>query len=148
MVSAYEIDVLLLYYRGKCISHFLLCLLQRPFALLTLGLIPFMGFGAAMEMKLYMADDKVATDKDKGRSSSGGIVVETLVNIRTVASLSIEETRSSEYADALSREDSKPLLKASLRGFAFGIGQFIQLWGKLYSADSSGSFIYFARVPN
>lgn len=83
-----------------------------------------------MEMKLYMGEDETANDNEEARDSSGGIVVESLVNIRTVASLSIERTRSAEYAEALHREHPKEFQTAALRGFAFGIGQFIQLWSE------------------
>ena len=33
-------------------------LYRRPFALLTLGLLPFMAFGAEMEMAMYLGDDE------------------------------------------------------------------------------------------
>ena len=90
-----------------------------------------MGFGAAMEMKIYMGEDEENEDQDDDlRNSPSGIVVESLVNIRTVASLSIEETRSTEYAEALRKEDPHPLKSACLKGFATGIGQFVQMWGK------------------
>ena len=74
-------------------------------------------------------------EDDITRNSSGGIVVESLIMIRIVASLSIEESKSAEYAEALNREDTNPYRIAYLKGFATGIGQFIQMWGKwiLYS---------------
>jgi len=100
-----------------------------PFALLALATLPAIGFGSAMEMKLYMGDDEAVEGQDDGRNSSGGIVVETLVNMRTVASLSIEVTRSTEYAEALRREDPKPLRTTLLKGVATGIGQLISLLG-------------------
>jgi ATP-binding cassette subfamily B (MDR/TAP) protein 1 len=58
-------------------------------------IIPFMGFGALMEMKTYMGDTAPETDEDV--NSPGSIVVETLLNIRTVASLNLETTRVIEY---------------------------------------------------
>jgi ATP-binding cassette subfamily B (MDR/TAP) protein 1 len=99
-----------------------------PFALLTLATIPFMGFGAAMEMKLYMGEDEEHTG-DEDHNSPSGIVVETLVNIRTVSSLTVEELRSAEYAEALRNEDPTPIKTNFIKGIATGVGQFIQMWG-------------------
>jgi len=100
-----------------------------PFALLTLGLIPPMGFGAEMEMKLYFGEDEGVSGDDIDMNSPGGIVVETLVNIRTVASLNIEKERSEQYVKALCSEDPTPVRTNFMKGCATGIGQFIQMWG-------------------
>lgn len=83
-----------------------------------------------MEMKLYLGEDQAEDDDHKGANSSGGIVVESLVMIRIVASLAIEDIKSAEYAEALRREEAHPCRTASLSGFATGVGQFIQMWGK------------------
>jgi ATP-binding cassette subfamily B (MDR/TAP) protein 1 len=99
-----------------------------PFAMLTLAIIPFMGFGAAMEMKLYLGEDEEHTG-DEDHNSPGGIVVETLVNIRTVSSLTIEEQRSAEYSEALRNEDPTPTRTNFIKGVATGVGQLIQMWG-------------------
>mmetsp|Transcript_23996 Transcript_23996/g.35489 ORF Transcript_23996/g.35489 Transcript_23996/m.35489 type:complete len:1339 (+) Transcript_23996:92-4108(+) len=98
-----------------------------PFALLTLGLLPFMAFGAAMEMKMYLGEDE--GDKGADKSGSGGIVVETLLNIRTVASLTIEHIKSDEYASALQAEHTGSLKSNVLKGMASGFGQLSQQWG-------------------
>merc|ERR1711976_180863 len=80
------------------------------------------------EMKMYLGEDE--GDSDGGdENSSGGIVVETLLNIRTVASLTIENMRSAEYAQALRAETSGSLKTNVLKGMASGFGQFSQLWG-------------------
>ena len=81
----------------------------RPFALLTLGTMPFMSFGAAVEMQMYMGDDEGDTNvEDIDKTSAAGIVVESLLNIRTVASLTLEKRRCKEFVDALHREDPTP----------------------------------------
>jgi ABC-type multidrug transport system fused ATPase/permease subunit len=98
-----------------------------PFSLLSLALIPPMGFGAEMEMKLYFGEDEGAVDEDM--NSPGGIVVETLVNIRTVASLNIEKARSAQYVKALKAADPAPVKSNFIKGCATGVGQFIQMWG-------------------
>ena len=100
----------------------------RPFALLTLAILPFLAFGAEMEMRMYMGEDE-GDDSVEDENSPGGIVVETLVNIRTVASLTIEETRSSEYVDALRAEDPTPYRSNFIKGIGLGLGQFFQFYG-------------------
>jgi ATP-binding cassette subfamily B (MDR/TAP) protein 1 len=99
-----------------------------PFALLALALIPPLGFGAEMEMKLYFGEDEGVGD-DVRQNSPSGIVVETLVNIRTVASLTIEKKRSQQYLKALRAEDPTPIKTNFIKGCATGIGQFTQMWG-------------------
>lgn len=99
-----------------------------PFALLCLALIPPLGFGAEMEMRLYFGEDE-GVSGDVDMNSPGGIVVETLVNIRTVASLNIEKQRSDQYVHALHKEDPTPIKTNFIKGCATGIGQFVQMWG-------------------
>jgi ABC-type multidrug transport system fused ATPase/permease subunit len=100
-----------------------------PFALLCLTMIPFMGFGAYMEMKMFLEGGEDEHSRDDDHNSPGGIVVETLVNIRTVASLTIEKKRSAEYSEALRNEDPTPVKTNFFKGMATGVGQFIQMWG-------------------
>jgi ATP-binding cassette subfamily B (MDR/TAP) protein 1 len=87
-----------------------------------------MGFGAEMEMKLYLGEDE-GDSGEPDQNSPGGIVVETLVNIRTVASLTIEDRRSAEFSQALRDEDPTPIKSNFIKGSASGLGQFIQMWG-------------------
>jgi len=98
-----------------------------PFATLTLAVLPAMGFGAEVEMRMMMGEDHAETKDDE--NSPGGIVVETLVNIRTVASLTIENKRSKEYWAALEAEDPTPLRSTLKKGSTAGLGFFIQCWG-------------------
>lgn len=98
-----------------------------PFALLVLAIMPAMGFGAMMEMKMYFGEDESGEDDTK--NSSGSIVIESLLNMRTVASLTMEKLRSSQYKEALSKE-SPGLIKTNFfKGAAVGLGQFCQQWG-------------------
>ena len=100
-----------------------------PFALMVLVILPFMSFGAYIEMKMYMGEDEGADQPKEGEDRSGSIVVETLLSIRTVASLAIEKMRSAEYSAALEREDPAAVKTNLLKGSATGIGFLIQLWG-------------------
>mmetsp|Transcript_16711 Transcript_16711/g.38414 ORF Transcript_16711/g.38414 Transcript_16711/m.38414 type:complete len:263 (+) Transcript_16711:1850-2638(+) len=99
-----------------------------PFALVTLATLPFMAFGAEMEMRMYMGEDEGDITEEK-QNSPGAVVVETLTNIRTVASLTIEDTRAEEYDHALDNEDKNPLRTNLTKGAASGLGQFVQMWG-------------------
>uniref|UniRef100_A0A7S3QG25 Bile salt export pump n=1 Tax=Chaetoceros debilis TaxID=122233 RepID=A0A7S3QG25_9STRA len=100
-----------------------------PFALMFIALLPFMGFGAHMEMQMYMGEDEGAGEAKPGEDGAGALVVETLLSIRTVASLTIEKMRSQEYAQALLAEDPKSIMTNMKKGFATGIGFLFQLWG-------------------
>jgi ATP-binding cassette subfamily B (MDR/TAP) protein 1 len=97
--------------------------------LLTLAILPFMGFGAIMEMKMYWGQEESANVKNE-ENSPGAILVETLLNIRTVASLVIEPIREREYSKALAKEDTvNGARTAFLKGAASGSGLFFQMWG-------------------
>jgi ATP-binding cassette subfamily B (MDR/TAP) protein 1 len=99
-----------------------------PFALLTMCLLPFMGFGAAMEAKMWMGeDDGGATSEKDLENTPSGIVVESLVHIRTIASLTIEDHRAHEFEDALRAEDRHPFRTNILKGCSSGLGQFFQM---------------------
>lgn len=79
-----------------------------------------------MEMKTYMGE--VATEAD-AVGEPGSIVVETLLNIRTVASLNMETTRVFEFNTALVAGDPMPIRTNIVKGAASGLGQFVQMWG-------------------
>jgi ATP-binding cassette subfamily B (MDR/TAP) protein 1 len=99
-----------------------------PFALVALGILPFMAFGAEAEMQMYMGEDEADVDQYE-EHSSGGIVVESLLNIRTVASLTIEEERISDFKQALVDENPHPIRTNLVKGSSSGLGQFVQMWG-------------------
>lgn len=99
-----------------------------PFAIVMLLVLPFLAFGAKAKAKMfYTGDDEVTAADDE--NSPAGIVVESLLNIRTVASLTIEETRSKEFSEALRKEDPTPLKSRVVRGLMAGLGQFTQFSG-------------------
>merc|ERR1712127_905199 len=88
-----------------------------------------MGFGAYMEMKMYFGEDEAADNVMEGEDTSGSIVIETLTSIRTVAALSIERMRANEYEKAINLESPSSLKSNAMKGFASGLGVFIQFWG-------------------
>jgi ATP-binding cassette subfamily B (MDR/TAP) protein 1 len=102
---------------------------HRPFALVFLGILPFMGFGAEMEMRMYVTGEDEGDDTLEEEHSPGGIVIESLLNIRTVASLTMEESKLREYDEALRAEDPTPMKTNFVKGSGFGLGQLFQMWG-------------------
>ena len=100
-----------------------------PFALLFLGILPFLGFGAEMEMKMYYSGEDEGDDEVEDEHSPGGIVVESLLNVRTIASLTMEEAKLIEYSEALAHQDAHPLRNNCIKGCGSGLGQFFQYWG-------------------
>ena len=81
-----------------------------------------------MEMKTYLGEDEGDANQID-EHSPGGIVVETLADIRTVASLTLEPERAEAYADALAKEDEHPVRNSIVKGSGSGLGQFTQMWG-------------------
>lgn len=100
----------------------------RPFALLTLGVLPFMSLGKALEIQTFMPQDE-KEDEDPKANSSAGIVVESLSNIRTVAALTIEEERLEQFDEALVKEDPHPFRTNAIKGSTGGLSQIVQMWG-------------------
>lgn len=99
-----------------------------PFALLVMGILPVMAWQAEMEMKMYLGDDQ-GDDTEVGAAKSGAVGVETLLNMRTVAALSMEKLQQKEYVEAL-RVEAPGTIKDPIRqGMMGGLGGFVQNWG-------------------
>jgi ATP-binding cassette subfamily B (MDR/TAP) protein 1 len=73
-----------------------------------------MAFAARARVKMFLGEDEGAY-KQEDEKSSGGIIIETLSNIRTVASLTIEEHRNS--------------ISINMKNASIGLGQLIRVWG-------------------
>jgi len=97
------------------------------FALLAIGCVPLMGFATSIEMKQFLGEDEGVHGQDE-LNSPGGIIVETLLNIRTVSALTLEERRYEDYEKALQAEASNQTTEALLGGFTSGLSMFIQQW--------------------
>lgn len=75
-----------------------------PFALLAIGCIPLMGFATSIEMKQIQGQDEAGDNANWAQdelNSPGGILVETLLNIRTVSALTLEEQRAKDFERAM-----------------------------------------------
>jgi ATP-binding cassette subfamily B (MDR/TAP) protein 1 len=97
------------------------------FALLAIGCVPLMGFATSIEMKQFLGEDIGAEGQDE-LNSPGGIIVETLLNIRTVSALTLEERRFQDYEKALLASEAGNSKDAIMSGFTSGLSMFIQQW--------------------
>jgi ATP-binding cassette subfamily B (MDR/TAP) protein 1 len=70
------------------------------------------------------------TDKsgDSTDNTSGGILVETLLNIRTVAALRLEQRRYDDYVSALEHADAAQGNESLTQGIQSGLSIFVMLW--------------------
>mmetsp|Transcript_20465 Transcript_20465/g.62301 ORF Transcript_20465/g.62301 Transcript_20465/m.62301 type:complete len:1315 (-) Transcript_20465:278-4222(-) len=95
-----------------------------PLALVSIGTIPLMGLATYIQMAIMLG----TTDKAAGESSEAGAVVgETISAVRTVASLSLEETLVTRYTSLSLGELDDLVWKAIKEGNAFGASISIQL---------------------
>ena len=86
-----------------------------------------MGFATSIEMKQFLGEDIGADGQDE-LNSPGGIIVETLLNIRTVSALTLEQRRFEDYKKAIAKAEAGSSTKALMGGFTSGISMFIQQW--------------------
>jgi len=89
-----------------------------------------MGFATSMEMKKMLGEDEADGDSSDGLNTPGGIVVETLLNIRTVSALTLEKQRYNDYKRALEKAEPNFLLDSFMSGVTGGVSMFIQQWIK------------------
>ncbi len=101
-----------------------------PFALLAIGCIPLMGFATSIEMKQMLGEDESNEDKsdEDNKNSPGGVLVETLLNMRTVSALTLEQQRYNDYESALQRSDPNSGTALLITGMTGGVSMFIQQW--------------------
>lgn len=85
-----------------------------------------MAFSAKMKRQRQFGEDEVSDDLADS-NSPGSILIETLSNMRTVASLTLEQARSREYHLALIRSNPNTVISNVIKGAMIGLGQFIQM---------------------
>jgi len=97
-----------------------------PFAVVAVFTLPFLAFAARARVKMFLGEDE-GTYKQENEKSSGGIVIETLSNIRTVASLGIEDACSKKYLETLEIEEPSSI-SINMRKASMGLGQLVRVW--------------------
>ena len=120
IASNYVLMLLTIMYKFHAKPNF-----EREFALMSLAIIPLMGFATAVEFKLMLGVDDGGDEKDELKSS-GGIAVETLLNMKTVASLSLEKQRYSAFNNALEDTSGEEVKSGMKTGFTRGLSIIIQ----------------------
>lgn len=99
-----------------------------PFALLAIGCVPLMGFATSIHMKQMLGEDEGVTNTEDGKNSPGGVIVETLLNMRTVSALTLEAQRYKDYENALINAEPNMVMDAFTGGVTGGLSMFIQQW--------------------
>jgi ATP-binding cassette subfamily B (MDR/TAP) protein 1 len=99
-----------------------------PFALLAISCIPVMGAAANIQMKRMMGEDEGGANGQDELNSPGGIAVETLLNMRTVAALTLENERYANYENALRRDQPHHVRDSFVGGLTSGMSMAVQQW--------------------
>lgn len=121
------IRVLVMNIASLVVSLVLAFVFMWPFALLFLAALPFMAIGSVLESRLEEESDEERIEEDE--DSAGGIALESMAYVRTVAALTLEENRCERYNNALKKENKKHMKRNLLAGLAYGLGQLLQQWG-------------------
>lgn len=87
-------------------------------------------------------DENAADDK----SSPGGVIVETLLNMRTVSALTLEKQRYKDYVDALENAEPNVVYDSFMSGVTGGLSVFIQQWINALQFWFGGYLLY--NFPN
>lgn len=99
-----------------------------PFALVALACLPFMSFTASQRAKKVFGEDLGTGRGQDGLNSPGGILVETLLNIRAVSALTLEERRFEDFENALRNDEIDHVKDGLCVGLSGGAAVFLQLW--------------------
>jgi len=89
------------------------------------------------DMKTYLGEDTGAKGKNDGKDTPGGVAIETLLNIRTVSALNMEQIRFNDYVKAINSMENNTLWACvkvgSLSGMSILIQQYVNAlefwWG-------------------
>ena len=96
-----------------------------PVSLMALALLPVLGFAAKIKVKNVREN----TDEDaSGPNDLENPDAITLLNMRTVAALNIEQIKREEYSDALRSKHPIAVRDSCVRGATGGLAQLAQFW--------------------
>ena len=87
-----------------------------------------MGIATSIEMKQMMGEDEGVDSSTDELNSPGGIIVETLLNMRTVSALTLEQKRFTDYERALDQSEPNQGRVAFMAGVTSGLSMLIQQW--------------------
>ena len=92
-------------------------------------------------MKRFFGSD-LGDDSQDELESPGGIIVETLLNIKTVAALTLENARYNNYIDALETYEPKNNFASLKTGLTGGLSIFVQQWSNALLFFWGGYLLY------
>jgi ATP-binding cassette subfamily B (MDR/TAP) protein 1 len=114
-----------------------------PFALVAIGCIPFMAVAVSVRhAQRTGTNESAANIIADNMNSPGGIIVETLLNIRTVSALTLENRRYNDYEDALAVHESNYRKEALKGGLTYGLSMFVQQWINALQFYFGGYLLY------
>lgn len=90
--------------------------------LVTLGLIPIMIAAGVIQMKAFVGFSEQSGEAYK---DSANLIMEAMINIRTVTSFGVENTFSAKYAKLLEKPFKLAIKSGNLAGFLFGASQLV-----------------------
>jgi ATP-binding cassette, subfamily B (MDR/TAP), member 1 len=103
-----------------------------PFALLALACVPFMGVAMALRVKKVLGVDEATNGSESNDELNhpSGIIVETLLHMRTVSALNLEKQRYEAFEKALSQSNlaADHISKVRWAAFSDGLGRAVQRW--------------------
>jgi len=98
-----------------------------PFALVAMVTIPLMGLATAIQMKQMVGED-LGADEEENEDSSGGIIVQTLMNMRTINAFNLERHVFEDYLELHDKEQGDTFWRSVKSGSASGYSMLIQQW--------------------
>jgi ATP-binding cassette subfamily B (MDR/TAP) protein 1 len=98
-----------------------------PFALLALAYLPLMGFVTYLRSKTMLGEDQ-GDDHKENKEDAAGIMVETLLNMRTVAALNLEQSRYNDYKTAVDAKDAHYVKNSTKEGLINGMAAGVEQW--------------------
>lgn len=89
-------------------------------------LIPIRAFVATIEFKTYLGEDVGGTGSNDATDTPGGIAMETLLNIRTVVALNLENSRYNDYYSMINLKENHTFWASVKVGSLSGISILVQ----------------------
>lgn len=90
--------------------------------LVSLGLIPFMIAAGVIQMKAFVGFSEQSGEAYK---DSANLIMEAMINIRTVTSFGVENTFAAKYTKLLEKPYRLAIKSGNLAGFLFGASQLV-----------------------
>lgn len=91
-------------------------------SLVTLALLPFMLAAGVIQMKAFVGFSEQSGEAYK---DSSNLIMEAMINIRTVTSFGVENTFAAKYAQLLIKPFKLAIKSGNLAGFLFGASQLV-----------------------